>query len=493
MDKASHYVLKSFADDRPPPPSYRGLSLWMRENLFGSISQSILTIVGLLITYAILRTILDFAIFNATFSGADKSACLTPDGDSTHGACWPYIASYFPQFIYGTFPVDLRWRPNSVAIIGALGIAYMLSEEKYRTPVVGVTAFFSLLLAFVGDNGLWELPFLIAALVLMEGLVRSGRKNFIVLFMLTAFPVIALILLTGGAFDYRGYTILPGFGLAAGDARFWVQFVLLSAVFFALFVGTVSLAGRDVSGSARLVAIIAVTIGLILFVLSINFGLEPVSTSKWGGLLVTLVIASTGIVVSLPLGILLALGRRSSMPAVKLFSIIFIEFWRGIPLITVLFMADVMLPLFLPEGVNFDGLLRVLVGVTLFSAAYMAEVVRGGLQAIGRGQYEGAQSLGLNYGQMTRLIVLPQALKLVIPGIVNTFIGLFKDTTLVSIVGLFDLLGIAQLSYRDPTWGVPTQSHTGYLVVALLFFIFCFGMSRYSVYMERKLDTGHKR
>ncbi len=224
-----------------------------------------------------------------------------------------------------------------------------------------------------------------------------------------------------------------------------------------------------------------------------SFGLEPVETSLWGGLLVTLVVAVTGIVASLPIGIILALGRRSSMPTARFVSIIFIEFWRGVPLITVLFMSSVMFPLLLPEGVNFDKLLRALVGVALFSAAYMAEVVRGGLQAIPRGQYEGAQALGLSYWKMMGLIVLPQALKLVIPGIVNTFIGLFKDTTLVMIIGLFDLLGIVQLNFTDPKWISPVTSHTGYLFAAAIFWIFCFSMSRYSIYMENRLHTGHKR
>jgi len=221
--------------------------------------------------------------------------------------------------------------------------------------------------------------------------------------------------------------------------------------------------------------------------------LPIVETAVWGGLLVTMVIAVTGIVASLPLGIALALGRRSKMPIIKLVSIIFIEFWRGVPLITVLFMSSVMLPLFLPEGVTFDKLLRVLIGVTLFSAAYMAEVVRGGLQAIPKGQYEGAMALGLRFWPMMYLIILPQALKLVIPGIVNTFIGLFKDTTLVLIVGMFDLLGQIQSSFTDPTWSTPSQGHTGYLFAAIVFFVFCFGMSRYSIFMEKKLHTGHKR
>tara|TARA_R110000824_G_scaffold155226_2_gene327619 strand:- start:40005 stop:41066 length:1062 start_codon:yes stop_codon:yes gene_type:complete len=221
-------------------------------------------------------------------------------------------------------------------------------------------------------------------------------------------------------------------------------------------------------------------------------GLVAVDTGMWGGLLVTLVVAVTGIVVSLPLGILLALGRRSDMPVIRMLSIGFIEFWRAVPLVTVLFMASVMLPLFLPEGVSLDNLLRCLIGVALFSSAYMAEVVRGGLQAIPRGQAEAARAVGMSYWQTMALIVLPQALRHVIPGIVNTFIGLFKDTTLVLIVGIFDLLGQVRAQLSDPNWAVPQGATTGYVFAALVFWVFCFGMSRYSVFMERRLNTGHR-
>jgi general L-amino acid transport system permease protein len=234
----------------------------------------------------------------------------------------------------------------------------------------------------------------------------------------------------------------------------------------------------------------------VAFVLLLGgyFGLPYVETPLWGGLMVTLVISYVGIVVSLPMGILLALGRRSRMPAVKLLSVIFIEAIRGVPLVTVLFMASFMLPLFVPPGMTFDKLLRALIGVALFASAYMAEVVRGGLQAIPKGQYEGADSLGLGYWQKMSLIVMPQALTLVIPGIVNSFIGLFKDTTLVLIISMFDLLGVVKQNISgDPTWATPQTAKTGYVFAAAVFWVFCFGMSRYSMYMERRLDTGHKR
>ena len=224
-----------------------------------------------------------------------------------------------------------------------------------------------------------------------------------------------------------------------------------------------------------------------------SFGLEHVETARWGGLLVTLSLSFVAIVASLPLGIVLALGRRSRMPVVKMLCVIFIEAVRGIPLITVLFMASVMLPLFLPPGVTFDKYLRALIGVSLFSAAYMAEVVRGGLQAIPKGQYEGADSLGLGYWQKMYFIVMPQALKLVIPGIVNTFIGMFKDTTLVLIISMFDLLGIIKQNFSDPNWATAQTAKSGLVFAAFVFWLFCFGMSRYSMYTERRLDTGHKR
>ena len=298
--------------------------------------------------------------------------------------------------------------------------------------------------------------------------------------LLGIYPIITLILLTGGNFDITGSTWATTF--------LFVAAVVLPILFLGFVAKIISPVLAAISAAA-----IAGIAALLLVLFSIDFGLEYVETSQWGGLLVTLVVAVTGIVASLPIGILLALGRRSNMPVVKLFSVAFIELWRGVPLITVLFMASVVLPLFLPPGTNFDKLLRALVGVALFSSAYMAEVVRGGLQAIPKGQTEAAQALGLTFWQNMGLITLPQALKLVIPGIVNTFIGLFKDTTLVGIIGLYDLLLIIQTANTDANWAAPQTHSTGLLAAAAIFWIFCFGMSRYSMFMERKLDTGHKR
>lgn len=434
------YVRTDEAPELPAPASETGVVGWMRKNLFSSVFNTILTLFGVYLAYALIAPLIQFSFVDAVWSGTDRTACLAPPDSNVHmGACWAYVEAYLPQFIYGRYPV----------------------EERYRVDIVFA---------------------LFAVLLVPLAIPSAPFKRLNAILFLGVFPIVALILLTGGNFNI-------GFWFKAIVVALTLIGVAIAA--FQMLVG-----GRPFSDTIPILTAFvgsAAVLAIVLLVCSLDFGLPDVETSLWGGLLVTLVIAITGIVASLPLGILLALGRRSNMPAIKLFSIIFIEFWRGVPLITVLFMASVMLPLFLPEGVTFDKLLRVLIGVTLFSAAYMAEVVRGGLQAIPKGQYEGAMALGLRFGAMMQLIILPQALKLVIPGIVNTFIGLFKDTTLVLIVGMFDLLGQVQQSFSDPTWSTPSQGHTGYLFAAAIFWIFCFGMSRYSIYMENRLHTGHKR
>ena len=226
---------------------------------------------------------------------------------------------------------------------------------------------------------------------------------------------------------------------------------------------------------------------------SAALGLPIVDTLLWGGILVSFLTAVVGIVFSLPLGVLLALGRRSKMPVVRLASVMFIEFVRGVPFITILFMANTMLPLFVPESWTPDRLLRPLVGIALFSAAYMAEEVRGGLQLLGRGQYEAAMALGLNYPLMMGLVVLPQALTMVIPGIVNNFVGLFQDTTLVSIVGATDFLEAMNNAFKDPAWSGPTIMATGYVFASIFYFVVDYGMTRYSAFVERKLAKGRRR
>ena len=301
--------------------------------------------------------------------------------------------------------------------------------------------------------------------------------------------------------DSRDVCVLPGACWTMIDARF-SQFIYgfypvdqrwrVDLVFVVFAIAVAGILVERIPGKRYWALFLFIAFPVLTYELLVGGHVFPqVPTDKWGGLMLTLVIAIVGIVFSIPLGVLLALGRQSKLPVVHLLSVLVIEFVRGVPLITILFMANVMLPLFLPKGVTFDILLRILIGVTLFSAAYIAEVVRGGLQAMPKGQYEGAQAMGLGYWQMMRLVILPQALRISIPGIVNSSIGLFMDTTLVAIVGLYDFLNIIKASTKDQNWlGLSME---GYVFAAVVYWVFCFGMSRYSMHLEAKLHTGHKK
>ncbi len=429
------FVRNEQVEALPPPSLARGPIAWVRENLFSGPYNTLLTLVVLYLLYVIVPPIVDFMFVNAVWTGADRDACRAETAGHPVGACWAFVADKINYFVYGSYPVTERWRVNIFFALLALGVAWLL----------------------------W---------------LKAPRRDLGAIYFFWIFPVLSYILLTGGDADFStgfwtgffalGLLLVLGFGLAA--------YLLKAPVRSALLIGL------------GIVAVIGITLALF----EADWGLQPVPTSLWGGVLVTLLVATVGIVFSLPFGILLALGRRSKLPIVRLGSIIFIEFVRGVPLITVLIMANTMLPLFLPGDMTVDRLARPLVGVAFFASAYMAEVVRGGLQAMPKGQYEGAMSLGLNYPQMMILIILPQALRIVIPGIVNTFIGLFKDTSLVAIVGIFDLIKTIEASRIDPEWAAPTISYTGYAFAALFYFVFCFGMSRYSLGVERRLATGHK-
>jgi len=447
------FVRQDMLASVPPPERTGGAIGWIRSNLFSSWANAIATIVALYILYSVLVPFIDFVFVNGVWDGGGRDVCATKaqggiQPPAWFGGCWAYVRAYFAQFIYGLYPITQRWRVDIVFVLFFGGLVPLLIPR---------------------------MPFKTANIV----------------FMLIVFPVAAFILLTGGNVHYHGF-LLPNALMTPSPLKFAVDYVILTLILMAIGYGMARGTESDPRPTLQVILAIMVLLAVILFLTAIDFGLQPVETARWGGLLVTLVLAVTGIAVSLPLGIILALGRRSTMPIVKLLSVIFIEFWRGVPLVTVLFMASVMLPLFLPNGVSFDKLLRALVGVAMFSSAYMAEVVRGGLQSIPKGQYEGAMALGLTYWQMMGKIILPQALKVVIPGIVNTFIGLFKDTTLVLIIGLYDFLGQIQASFSDSNWTSPVQVVTAYTFAACIYFIFCFSMGQYSKFMERRLDTGHR-
>jgi len=259
-----------------------------------------------------------------------------------------------------------------------------------------------------------------------------------------------------------------------------------------ILVATIILSGWRKLWNVWLIAVWVVslsTVGVLMW--GGVFGLTYVENSQWGGLPLTLILSTFGISLAFPLGIVLALGRRSNMPAIKAICVVYIELIRGVPLISLLFMSAVMLPLFLPEGMSIDKLLRAQIAIILFAAAYMAETIRGGLQAIPKGQFEGAESLGLSYWQQIRLIVLPQALKIVIPPLVGLFIALFKDTSLVVIIGIFDLTQAAKVALTDQAWrGFSVEV---YLFISAIYFVFCYSMSKYSQSLEKRLATGHER
>lgn len=437
----------------PPPANTTGLIPQIRQRLFCGWFNILLTLLSAAIVLAVVPPLIRFLFIDSVWSGSGRESCI---GHS--GACWPFVWAKMGQFIYGFYPAELRWRPNLV----------------FATAVILLS------------------PLLVPAAPLK-------KLNAILFFGI--FPVFAFVMLTGGDVDLRRFVLgrlldlnqLVGVTRFAGvRAAFWADYaascllILIVASLIAWFVD------GSVRATQKTLLLIFSCLAVVLLAADLDFGLQPVGTRSWGGLLVTLVVAITGIVASLPLGIMLALGRRSEMPVVRFLSVVFIEFWRGVPLVTVLFFATYMLPLFLPAGVNFDGLLRALVGVTLFASAYMAEVIRGGLQAIPRGQYEGAAALGLNYWQTMNQVVLPQALVIVIPGIVNSFIALFKDTTLVLIVSIFDLLGQLRAAFNDPNWATPTTLFTGFAFAGIIYFAFCWGMSRYALYLERRNSQGKR-
>ncbi|WP_018181740.1 amino acid ABC transporter permease [Kaistia granuli] len=437
------FVRDDLLPAKAPPRNTVGVVGWLRQNLFSTPLNGVMTIIILAFIVWTVTPFIRFTLIDAVWTGPDRSVCATATG-----ACWAYVKAYLPQFIYGRYPIGERWRVDLVFVLLLIGLIPMLIP---RVPYKALNA----------------------------------------IFLIGVFPVVAYILLTGGHHQFVG-SLIPSSLMAPSPLRFAVQYAVFSAVILGLLALYARLAGRPISRTTTPAAMILGYIAVILVLVSLDFGLVPVETANWGGLLVTLVVAITGMVAAFPLGILLALGRRSNMPVVSLASTIFIEVWRGVPLITVLFMASVMLPLFLPEGVTFDKLLRALIGVTLFQAAYMAETIRGGLQAIPRGQYEGAMALGLGYWQMMRKIILPQALRIVIPGIVGSFISLFKDTTLVIIIGLYDFLGQIQASANDAKWASPVTGLTGYIFAAMVFWAFCFAMSRYAAFTERRLDRGRR-
>jgi general L-amino acid transport system permease protein len=501
---ASSFVRRELVLERPAPVKTTGFVGFLRTRLFNSPTNILLTIVAALLLWFTVIPAVKFLLIDAVWSGNDRTACLAEDTGHTVGACWPFVRAKFSQLIYGFYPEPERWRVNLTFILAAILLLPLLIP---RLPAKGLNA------------GLFFLAFPIVAFFLLHGgglegfgvswtagilsgfndsigeagrkLADAGETTAVIGPLLSALGKLVVLLNT-----VISYLLWPLIWLRdqiqMSSRPVWRDFAATTAIVSILVFW---LSGGARSGWRPLVNCLAIFagIGIVIAVMGLDRGGLPiVDTRLWGGLLVTLVLSVTGIVASMPVGIALALGRRSTIPLIRIFSIAFIEFWRGVPLITVLFFATYMLPLFLPGNFSVDGLVRALIGIALFAGAYQAEVIRGGLQAIPRGQAEAASALGLSWWKTTALIVMPQALRHVIPGLVNSFIALFKDTSLVLIVALFDLLGQLRAAFADPVWATPTTLFTGFAFTGLIYFAFCFGMSRYSLFVENRLNP-HRR
>src|SRR3954451_13391022 len=501
---ASSFVRQDLVPERAAPIKTTGFVGFVRSRLLNSPTNILLTILGILLLWFTVVPGLKFLLVDAVWTGKDRNACLAENAGHTVGACWPYIQAKFSQLVYGFFPEPERWRVNLTFILAALLLLPLLIP---RAPAKGlnaglfflafpIVAFFLLRGGGLGGFGISWTAGLLSGLADSigdggRGLTRVGDATAIVGPLFKLLGMLLVLLST-----VLSYIVWPlawlRESIQASSRPVWIDLAATAAIVsLALFVVN----GGIRTGWRSLIVSLAVFagIGLVIAAMGLDHGGLPlVDTRLWGGLLITLVVSVTGIVTSMPVGIALALGRRSTIPLIRVFSITFIEFWRGVPLITVLFFATYMLPLFMPAGFAIDGLVRVLVGIALFAGAYMAEVIRGGLQAIPRGQSEAASALGLSWAKTTGLIVMPQALRHVIPGLVNSFIALFKDTSLVSIVALFDLLGQLRASFSDPVWATPSTLFTGFAFTGIIYFVFCFGMSRYSLFVEHRLNA-HRR
>jgi len=461
------------------PDQRTGVWGWCKINLFSSVGNTILTVLGLMILWWTIPPFLQWAVFNANWAGDSRDVCDAFAADGCNGACWVFIKVRLPMFMYGFYPDVERWRVNLTMIVLVLGLWPVLAATAMRRPI-------------------WQ--------ILLGGL---GTALVLYLFGVTAALFVAAYCFLPFLFAWISSQI-TGFAAGISGRDIFLKAVAAAGGAVIGYLGGITWIGEGHGGVVAFVA--ALLILLMFFVRSLTvfawrwiflltifplfsfymligsvFGLPHVETHYWGGFFLTLVVAASGMATSLPIGILMALGRRSDLPVIKAVCVSFIELARGVPLVSVLFMASVMFPLFLPESVTFDKLLRALVGIAFFYAAYMAEVIRGGLQAIPKGQYEAAKALGWPYWRMMSVIILPQTLRLVIPGLAINFLSLFKDTTLVAVIGLLDLLGIAKAAMADAEWLGFTKE--AYVFAGVVFWIFCFAISRYSVHLEKKLHT----
>ena len=481
---------------KTPPVSERGIVKWLRENMFSGPVNTALTVLGLIAIYYMLAWSLPWVfrgIWNTDTLQSCRAIATERYGEGASVACWAMISERWHQFMFGFYPQDLYWRPILAfgLLFAALAPVLYSGQRRATLLLIGTVAILTLLflteasrLAGIStrpttgltSNSSTVFGLSVAVFALLLAIAAFVPKKLV--WFTLIYPLVGFFLLWGGS-------IWGPIGVAAGFGILGLVFVLLQGRF-----GVVVAAGVGVVAAAIWWLGLQSSVTTLLHT-AMPIQLFSVNSDVFGGFLLSFTIGVSAISMSLPIGILLALGRRSDMALVKSLSVGFIEFVRGVPLITMLFTASLLLQYFLPPRSNFDLILRVIILVTLFASAYIAEVIRGGLAALPRGQYEAADALGLDYWQAQRLIVMPQALKIAIPGIVSSFIGLFKDTTLVALVGLADpLTGITRIVRADSNW--KNIYWEPYVFVGAIFFIVCFGMSRYSMYLEQKLKTDHR-
>ena len=400
----------------------------LNKNINTNNFNAILSLIIIFVVIKSLPPLLSWFFIDANFSGDSKDAC------TGSGACWAYIKTWFNRFMYGMYPNAEQWRIN--------------------------LSFISL--AFLGSVGFFA---------------SEKLKKYLTLYYVVIYPIIAFLFIF--------------FFISGGPIFFDFSYGIIAAVISVIV-------GFFIPNKFKMYYFIIVPITIYILLKYVFFyeelielgkleALEWVETGAWGGLSLTFIVSFFCLIFCFPIGLFLSLGRRSDLPIIKYISIGFIEFWRGVPLITVLFMSSVMFPMFLPEDMFIDKLVRVIIAISLFEAAYVAEVIRGGLQALPRGQYDAAKSLGMGYWKMHILVILPQALKLGIPGIANTFLALVKDTPLIFVVGLLEIVGMLNLAKTNPEWlGFAME---GYVFASVVFFIICYAMSKYSYNLEQKYKT----
>ena len=426
-DQSIAFVRHETLPPSPPPASETGIVKWMRENLFSSVTNSILTLAALYAIYSILSGSMPW-ILGGIWQAPSLQACREIlAGDSA--GCFAVLTERWHQLIFGfKYPQEAYWRPTLAFVLLIVAVAPVLFANLPRR------------------------------MLILTGL----------------YPFIGFWLIWGG-------TIMAPLMCLVGFIVAYIVFQRLERSSFAM----------GVLGGLVAAIIVWTLGGYASDAMSGFLALEQIPSRDMGGFMLNIILGTVCVSLSLPIGILLALGRQSNMPIIKIICVVFIEFIRGVPLITLLFVANVVLAYFLPPGTTFDLILRVIIMITMFSSAYIAEVIRGGLAALPRGQYEAGDSLGLDYAQSMRLIILPQALKISIPGIVNVAVGLFKDTTLVSVISMFDLVGMIRGPILASTeWNGVYWELFGF--ASLLFFIICYGISQYSQWLERQLATDHR-